>query len=119
MHDEEELAKYFLCSSVAVMPAAAGLTIQHAFGYGLPIIIGDDMTSHGPEVELVVDGVTGIFCRDGDYLDFAKAIYRLLTDDNLHKQMSINAYEIIKSKYNIKNMADGFSRAIRYCAEKA
>ncbi len=39
VYDEEIMARYLLCSSVAVMPANAGLAIQHAFDYGVSVVV--------------------------------------------------------------------------------
>ena len=58
VYDQETLGKYFLSSRVMVIPAAAGLAVQHAFAYGLPVIIGDDFRTHGPEADIVIDRET-------------------------------------------------------------
>ena len=117
IHNEEIIAKYLLCSRAMIMPAGAGLAIQHAFSYSVPVIIGDDMLSHGPEAELVVNEKTGLYCPDGNDEFFAAAIYKILTDDELHNRLSENAYKVIETKYNIKNMAKGFFDAVAYCME--
>lgn len=118
LYDEDELARYFLSSRVGVAPASAGLFIQHAFGYGVPVILGDDMISHGPEAELVVDGETGLYVRDGDVVGLARAVCRVLGDDNLHRSFSSRASMCIAGKYNVQSMARGFLKAILYCVEK-
>jgi glycosyltransferase involved in cell wall biosynthesis len=114
--DERTVAQYHLCARVGVMPASAGLSIQHAFGYGVPMIVGDDRDRHPPEVELVEEGVTGLYARDGDPEDFARAIRRLLTADDERDRMAANARRVIEEKYNIRQMAGGLLDAIRYCA---
>lgn len=115
IHDEDVLAKYFLCSRAAIMPASAGLAIQHAFGYGVPIIVGDAMSTHGPEIGLVVDGKSGLYCRDENIGEFKEAICKLLTDDVLQQELAKNAYRVIEEKYNIDNMTVGFFNAVTYC----
>jgi glycosyltransferase involved in cell wall biosynthesis len=115
VYDEEILAKYFLSSKAMIIPAAAGLSIQHAFGYGLPVVVGDNkLFSHGPEIELVTDGVTGLFCRDEDVDDFAQKIQLILSDEKLYDRLSKAAYQVIKEKYNVDNMAKGIIDAARY-----
>lgn len=81
VHDENLIAKYMLCSKIAVIPGNAGLGIQHAFGYGVPVITHNDMNKQTPEIELLIDGVTGRLCRNGDVSDFAQAIISLLTEE--------------------------------------
>ncbi|MFC1896151.1 glycosyltransferase family 4 protein [Thermodesulfobacteriota bacterium] len=114
VYDEEIMARYLLWSSVAVMPAHAGLAIQHAFDYGVPIVVGDNMEEHPPEIELVKNGETGIFCKDGDVDEFSEAILRLLTNGKGHQRMSINCRKLIEEKYNVENMAKGIMDALKY-----
>ena len=116
---EENVAKLHMCSKVGVMPACAGLGIQHAFGYGLPMIVGDNLADHPPEIELVVEGVTGMYCRDGDPEHFAQAICRLLTNDEERKRLGTNALGVIEEKYNMQRMARGLLDAIRYCKNRS
>ena len=115
LHDENLLAKYFLSSHIGVMPSFAGLFIQHAFGYGLPVITDDNISIHGPEIELLQDGVNGILYRKNDPRDFASAISRLLENDALRRSMGEMGYKLIKEKYNLENMRDGIFAAIDYC----
>ncbi|MFC1508435.1 glycosyltransferase family 4 protein [Candidatus Omnitrophota bacterium] len=116
-YDEEIMAKYLFCASVAAMPAHAGLAIQHAFDFGVPIIVGDDMKEHPPEIELVENGETGIFCKDGDANEFAKAILCLLTNEDERQRMSANCRKLIERKYNVENMAKGILDAITHAAK--
>lgn len=115
IHDEKEVAYYLMSSSVTVMPAHAGLAIQHAFDYGVPIVVGDNMKEHPPEIELVKNGETGIFCKDGDANEFAEAICHLLTNDEERQRMSDNCRKLVEGKYNLTNMVNGFLCAIDYC----
>jgi len=114
VYDEEVMARYLLCSSVGVMPAHAGLAIQHAFDYGVPFVVGDDMEEHPPEIELIKNGETGIFCKDGDANEFAAAIVRLLKNDEERQRMSENCRKLIEKKYNVQNMASGILDALKY-----
>lgn len=117
IHDEELIARYMLCSVIQVLPGNAGLGIQHAFGYSTPVITHDDTRKQTPEIELVINGVTGFLCRDGDVADFARSICRLLTDDVLRRRLAENAYQVIREKYNMENMTTGFFEAVQYCIE--
>jgi glycosyltransferase involved in cell wall biosynthesis len=115
LFDEETLAYYFLSSHVAVMPGHAGLAIQHAFAYGVPIIIGRYQDKHPPEAALVIDGETGIRCRGDSAEEFVAAIETLLSNDALREKMSRNAQGVIQDMYNVERMADGLEQTLRYC----
>jgi glycosyltransferase involved in cell wall biosynthesis len=118
IHDEDELALYFAASKVGVMPAAAGLFIQHAFGYGLPLVLGDAAESHGPEADLVVPGETGIFCRDGDPADLARTVLRLLDDEALRRRLATAGRAVIERRHNLPQMAAGMCAAVEYCLRR-
>jgi glycosyltransferase involved in cell wall biosynthesis len=100
------------------MPAAAGLFIQHAFGYGLPLVLGDAAESHGPEADLVVPGETGIFCRDGDPADLARTVLRLLDDEALRRRLATAGRAVIERRHNLPQMAAGMCAAVEYCLRR-
>src|SRR5690606_22004900 len=56
----EKSYKYFLDAHIMVIPGAVGLSILHAYSFGLPIITSKN-SSHGPEIELFKEGITGSF----------------------------------------------------------
>jgi glycosyltransferase involved in cell wall biosynthesis len=114
IYNEEILARYFLISRAAVMPAYAGLAIQHAFAYAVPVILGDIRDSHGPEAKLVVNGGTGLYFKDSDINGLAAAIMEILENDSLYQHLSHNAFQVITEKHNKQKMADGIIQAIRW-----
>ena len=78
IYDEEELAPYFLGSDIYVLPGAAGLSVNHALAYGLPVAAfarSNLGPFHHPEVEYIIPGVTGWLTEDysdGGLLDCIK-----------------------------------------------
>ena len=56
-----DLNQLFFESDIYVLPGAVGLSILHAFSYGLPMITSDDFTLHCPEIELLSKGENGDF----------------------------------------------------------
>ncbi len=117
-YDEELLGRYLLASRAIMLPAFAGLAIQHAAVYGTPVILGELLHSHGPEQEIVVDGVTGLRCTSDSVDAFASCILRLIHDSDLRNKLSIAVRREIDEKYNTARMAQGFIDAIRYCMKK-
>jgi glycosyltransferase involved in cell wall biosynthesis len=118
VYEEPTIAKYLMSSTVMLLPASAGLAIQHAAVYGVPVILGDVAYSHGPEQEIVQEGKTGLWCPDGDVNAFASAILRLIRDPALRESLSTNIKREIDDKYNTAGMAQGFIEAVRYCVRK-
>ncbi|MHC5004251.1 MAG: glycosyltransferase, partial [Planctomycetota bacterium] len=71
IYDDDALAPWMLSAAVFGYPVNIGLSIMHAFGYGLPVVTSADMRSHGPEIEALEPGHTGLLYRDGDARDMA------------------------------------------------
>jgi glycosyltransferase involved in cell wall biosynthesis len=62
IHDEHMLAPHFKGADLLVLPGSAGLAVNHALAYNLPIVGfrgGGGGPDHHPEVEYIVEGVSG------------------------------------------------------------
>jgi glycosyltransferase involved in cell wall biosynthesis len=116
IYDEQLLARYFLSSRACVAPSGAGLVVQHAFGYGVPMIVGDDYGSHGPEAALVIHQGTGLVVPSEDCSALASAMQVLLAEDVTRRACSSNCMQLIACTYNIHNMAKGIVDAVRFAA---
>lgn len=72
IYDEAELATYLRAADAYVIPGAAGLGVNHALAYGLPVALYARTArgpAHRPEADYVVDDVTG--CVVPEYSDAA------------------------------------------------
>lgn len=117
VYDEEQLAPWFLSAHVLPYPHRVGLSLIHAFSYGVPVVASDNTPMQGPEIDALRDGENGLLFRDGDEDDFCEKIRRILTDEPLRRRMGAEALRTVKTEYNLKQMVDGFERAIRYAAD--
>jgi glycosyltransferase involved in cell wall biosynthesis len=62
-YNESRIAAYYGCADLSVLTGAAGLGVNHALCYGVPIVAYDRTAQgphHHPEITYVVDGVTGV-----------------------------------------------------------
>jgi glycosyltransferase involved in cell wall biosynthesis len=114
IYDERELAPWMLSSTLCCYPENVGLSIMHAMGYGLPVVTGDRIEHHNPEIEVLRDNENGKLFKQGDPRALASAVVELLSDPERLKAMSCAARESVEKVYNIPNMADGFLAAVRY-----
>jgi len=121
IYEENQLAPWFLSASVFAYPVAIGLSILHAFGYGVPVVTSDDIPAHNPEIEALRSGENGTLYRDGDTSDFAASILRLLEHADEHKQMSAGALATVTGEQgiNIPRMVQGFVDAISFVTNRA
>lgn len=87
-----EPEKYYLGSSVFLLPSrweGWPMVIMEAFEFGLPVI-----AYHMGAMDLIIDDEkTGFLPEAFDTHKFAQAMLKLAHDDELRKQMSVNAIE--------------------------
>lgn len=87
IHDENELAPHFLGADLLVVCGAAGLSINHALSYGLPVIAFSRHPAgprHHPEIEYVVPGKTGILVNTPTSKAMSDAIIESTWSHDLH-----------------------------------
>ncbi len=109
---QEEIAPWFLSSVCMAHPAGIGLSILHAFGYGLPVITSGDERYQMPEYSFLENGVDGLFFEHGNTEDLASKILKLGDDPTLQRSFSEKAYEAVCKKYTMDNMVAAFKQAV-------
>lgn len=109
---EHELAYWFSCAKMFCYPTNIGLSLMHAFGYGLPAVIGDDFSRCNPEIYAFQDGVNGMLYADGDVSALANCLETLLSDDKLQRRLSQGALDTVASVASLDNMVAGFAGAV-------
>jgi glycosyltransferase involved in cell wall biosynthesis len=108
VYDEQALAPWFLTSWVLVHPTGIGLTLLHAFGYGLPVVVHDNVEHHWPEIAAFEAGVNGLTFAEGDPRAFCAAVSRLLRKRDLRERLGRHALEVARTRYNTDVMAERF-----------
>jgi glycosyltransferase involved in cell wall biosynthesis len=112
LYSEVELAPWFLSADSFVYPGAIGLSLLHAFGYGLPVITHNVLSLHNPEIAALRDMENGILFRKGDSEDLAAKIELIACNRNLRIIMSANAKRTVEIEYSMANMIKRFSSAL-------
>ena len=111
LYEDYKISEYFAKAKLTVIPANAGLSINHSMCYGVPVAIGDNFKSHGPEANMVVNGLNGFIFKNDDYVELAEIISKYLSDDELSIKMSQASRKTIKETYNIENMANSLIKS--------
>lgn len=114
IYDEASLAPWFLSSDLFVYPRNIGLSLQHAMGYGVPVVTTDDETSWAPEVEGLKPWMNGMFYRDNDVEDLTEVVRLILSDRERLDSMKKQALKTATQDYSVQKMVDGMEAAIRY-----
>jgi glycosyltransferase involved in cell wall biosynthesis len=117
LFDEEKLAPWFLSAKLFIHPCAIGLSIMHAFGYGLPIITHNNHAEHGPEYIAFKEGLTGYNYDNGNIKSLVSIIIKLLTNEKIRLNMKYNCKKIVREKYNVDIMTNRFFQMVKSAIE--
>lgn len=112
IYEEEELAPWFLSSRCFVYPGSIGLSLLHAFTYGLPVITHDDVRLHNPEIHALRVGVNGRVFRRGDPRDLWQTMAAVLENSDTQRAMSEAARHTALVEWSFENMVQRFVTAI-------
>lgn len=112
VYDPVKINEIYKLSDIFCMPGAIGLAVNHAFYYGMPVVVED--VDQGPEAVYLKTGRNGYFFKKGDIEDMMNKIVTLLEDKNLYGSFSKQAEETIKTEASVEKMLAGFLEAIDY-----
>jgi glycosyltransferase involved in cell wall biosynthesis len=118
IYNEMDLAPWFLSANFYCYPANIGLSLLHAFGYGLPVVTNDSLQQHGPEIEALRHEGNGLLYTFGNTRAMSEAVRRLIEDPLLTRRLSEGALRTVTEEYGLERMVDGMEQAVRYCAGK-
>ena len=116
LYDEDELAPWFLSSELLIHPAAIGLTLMHAFGYGLPVVTHGKTKLHNPEYAAFEPECTGRNFEIDNIQSLADTVVGLLHDKDALAKMKIHVLDIVREKYNVDIMVERFALIARKAA---
>lgn len=119
MYEENELAPWFLSSDAMVFPAHLGLSVLHAFGYGLPVITSDQPSLHGPEFSALRNEENGKLFKAHDAVDLAESIEWLIGDPQRLHTISDAALRTAIDDHNVPRMVDGLHQAVQFAYQRA
>jgi glycosyltransferase involved in cell wall biosynthesis len=119
IYDEDVLATWFCSSAIFCYPANIGLSLLHAFGYGLPVVTSDRVSAQNPEIEALEHDRNGLLYQDGSAESLAEAIASLLDDPGKRQRLAAEAQRTVDTRFTIANMVDGIVAACRYASDRA
>jgi len=111
-YGESLVAPWMLSASVFVYPGSVGLSLIHAFAYGLPAVVHSDSHDHQPEFAAFCNERNGISFAQGSTESLANAVNRLVGDSSLRQSFSQAAKALIRNSFNTTDMAARFNAAI-------
>lgn len=96
----EDIHEVFLKSSILVCPGAVGLSIVHAFSFGIPILTGKNDPLHSSELELLEEGINGDYFELDNAESLAEKIlfWRNIIQSSRNSIVIENCIQSIKKK---------------------
>lgn len=76
-HEESEISLLYNASDFSVVMGSVGLAAMHSLAYGIPIITNSNMSKHHPEIEAIVEGITGFYFEENNLIDFISKVKNL------------------------------------------
>ncbi|MFW8602473.1 glycosyltransferase family 4 protein [Desulfobacterota bacterium M19] len=101
IYNEETLAPWFLSADCFVFPGAIGLSLLHAFAYGLPVITHNIIKEHNPEIAALKNGKNGLLFKKNDPVDLAKKISNMFSDIARFRK---RAYLAVTDEYSYEKL---------------
>lgn len=112
VYREEDLAPWFMLAHCFVYPGSIGLSLLHAFLYGLPVVTHEDVSLHNPEIHALRNNVNGKTFRRGDPHDLWRAIAEICDDVRARHAMSEAARRTALVEWSFDGMIQRFADAI-------
>mgnify|MGYP003289040933 CR=1 FL=1 len=104
----EKKEEVFRTSTIFCLPSYAEgfpMAVLDAWAYGLPVIT----TPVGGIPDIVIDGKNGLLFNPGDTEALASRLEMLISDKELRKRLSDEAYKLSATEFSLKTMSDRLS----------
>ena len=113
----EDSAPYLYAADVMLMPGYLGLSVNHAFAFGTPVVsraAPPGIRYHSPEVEYVRPGENGLLVETDDAEALADAVRQVLRE---RERFARAARGYARTHLTIDRMVDGLAAAVA-CLEQ-
>ena len=115
--DWESSAPYLFAADVLLNPGYLGLSINHAFAFGLPVVSQrpprTGIRYHSPEIAYLIPGENGELAAPDDPAALASAVEKVLARRDRYAE---HALRYAREHLAVDRMVDGLEAAIRFAA---
>ncbi len=113
--DWGDSAPYLYAADLLLNPGYLGLSINHAFALGLPVVSQQSPSPHtryhSPEIAYLRPGDNGELSPYGNVTAMADAVDRILADQGRYAH---NALDFARTHLGLHTMVDGLVKAVTY-----
>ena len=115
--DESKIANIANRCRLFVYPGSVGLSLIHAFAYGLPAILHNNITCHMPEVSAFEHNYNGHSFEYNDVASLAKTLNETINDDIKLNLLSKGTH-VVGDSYTTDDMAIRFKELVKVMSER-
>jgi glycosyltransferase involved in cell wall biosynthesis len=112
IYEEHDLAPWFLSAELLIHPAAIGLSLLHAYGYGLPVVTHSNSATHMPEFSALTESNRALCFEENNTEEMAANVTLALGNPAQLKLIAVDASRVAGTQYNTAVMADRFCAMI-------
>ncbi|MCH8559439.1 glycosyltransferase family 4 protein [Nesterenkonia sp. DZ6] len=112
VYDYDQLRGLYAQADLAVSVGGAGLNVTQAMSFGVPVLAEDGNPDSSPEIEAVVEGITGRYYQAGDAGSLRKVLAELLADPAQLTQLGEASLAVVRDRYTAEKHAEWIENAL-------
>jgi len=97
----------------SIKPEPFGMVIIESMAFGIPPLI----SGHGGAIEIVEDGVTGLYFKPGSSEDLAEKMKNLLVDRKYRKRLGAASARDVTQRFDISNRGASYTDVVKEVAQ--
>jgi glycosyltransferase involved in cell wall biosynthesis len=111
--DEVQIAAHANRARLFVYPGSVGLSLIHAYSYGIPSVVHANRWKQMPEIAAFYESKAGVVFEAGSVQSLATSIVDLIEDESELDEKSRRAVKMTDTKFNTIDMSKRFHSHIR------
>ncbi|MGJ9372099.1 glycosyltransferase family 4 protein [Nesterenkonia sp. CF4.4] len=112
VYDHHQLRELYAQADLAVSVGGAGLNITQAMSFGVPVLAEDGNPDSSPEIEAVVEGITGRHYQSGDAGSLRRVLTELLAAPHQLQQLGEASLAVVRDRYTAEKHAEAIEDAL-------
>ncbi|WP_218220122.1 glycosyltransferase family 4 protein [Nesterenkonia sp. Act20] len=112
VYDYAELRGLYAQADLAVSVGGAGLNVTQAMSFGVPVLAEDGNPDSSPEIEAVIEGVTGRYYQSGDADSLLRVLTELLASPEQLRQLGEASLDVVRDRYTAEKHAEAIENAL-------
>lgn len=119
VYDYAELRALYAQADLAVSVGGAGLNVTQAMSFGVPVLAEDGNPDSSPEIEAVLEGVTGRYYQSGDALSLRRVLAELLASPEQLRHLGEASLAVVRDRYTAEKHAEAIQNALDVLLSRA